>query len=323
MPIGLVFRNLPLKGRIFFFFRLPGTFLRTFSMYSSYFGRVRRHVRNWPDVFLVTRGIKSHALLEFSDGVKFDMTKKTHLNVASYCEFLDMPEKAKKALKVEKSGDKIKMKYGNTSLISKTEFATPLIMEFYGNSHGLIDVKDRVVVDIGAYVGDTAVYYLLSGKAKKIYGLEIDPRIYREAETLVRENKLDGKIVMLCTGIAEKGNLDSMKLSEARLRDIGSKSEGKLKTISLDALADALNIKDGALKIDVEGMEYGVFDGASSKTLRRFKTMHIEYHYGYLQLVKRLNAEGFKVTCTNPYFKFNLLSGAGITCQGDIVAVRK
>lgn len=45
---------------------------------------------------------------------------------------------------------------------------------FAKHKYGFINVKDRVVVDVGAFIGDTAIYFALRD-AKRIYMIEPHP----------------------------------------------------------------------------------------------------------------------------------------------------
>lgn len=45
---------------------------------------------------------------------------------------------------------------------------------FLEQPYGILDVKGRDVVDVGAYIGDTALYFRLKG-AKRIYAFEPYP----------------------------------------------------------------------------------------------------------------------------------------------------
>lgn len=46
-----------------------------------------------------------------------------------------------------------------------------------GEEYGLVDVKDKVILDVGAYLGDTAIYWIYKG-AKKVYAVEPVPEHY-------------------------------------------------------------------------------------------------------------------------------------------------
>ena len=56
----------------------------------------------------------------------------------------------------------------------------------------------------------------------------------------------------------------------------------------------------GALKMDCEGYEYNIIDGASDKTLLSFTDVVIEYHNYPDKLPERFRKLGFKVNVTKP-----------------------
>jgi len=56
------------------------------------------------------------------------------------------------------------------------------------------NVKDRVVVDVGAFVGDSAVYFALKG-AKRIIAVEPHPGAFAEMLDNIRLNNLEGVII--------------------------------------------------------------------------------------------------------------------------------
>ena len=59
------------------------------------------------------------------------------------------------------------------------------------------------------------------------------------------------------------------------------------------------------LKIDCEGCEYNSILNTPNEVLRNFEQIMIEYHYGYLNLKKKLEEAGFKVKASFPRYFFN------------------
>jgi hypothetical protein len=68
-----------------------------------------------------------------------------------------------------------------------------LLETFQDECYGLFDVKGEVVVDIGAFIGDSAIYFVGKG-AEKIVAFEPNPEIIEFARKNVQLNKLDHKI---------------------------------------------------------------------------------------------------------------------------------
>lgn len=190
---------------------------------------------------------------------------------------------------------------GNTLWMIKEQFIEKQYDRLY--------VKDKVVIDIGANIGDTAVYFALKG-AKHIYAFEPYPYSYEIAIKNIKLNNLKDKITLLNEGCS---NIKEIIKVEANYKNIGStdlKTFSKGNKINITTLSDIIkrfNINYSAiLKIDCEGCEYGVLLDTKNSDLRRFKQIQIEYHYGYLNLKKKLEAAGFIVISTLPKYSANL-----------------
>jgi len=63
----------------------------------------------------------------------------------------------------------------------------------YGE-YELLGVRDRVVVDVGAFVGDSSIYFALKG-ARKVIAIEPHPEAYVEMLENIRLNNLENIIV--------------------------------------------------------------------------------------------------------------------------------
>jgi len=54
------------------------------------------------------------------------------------------------------------------------------ILEIFGHGeYASLDVKDKVIIDIGAYIGDSAIYFALKG-AKRVIAVEPHPGAFAE-----------------------------------------------------------------------------------------------------------------------------------------------
>ncbi len=61
-----------------------------------------------------------------------------------------------------------------------------------------LNVKDRIVIDIGACMGDTAFFFLLQG-AKKVYAYETDSKYFKLLEENIALNGFGDKIKAFMT----------------------------------------------------------------------------------------------------------------------------
>jgi FkbM family methyltransferase len=160
---------------------------------------------------------------------------------------------------------------------------------FINNVYENLPVKDKVVIDIGANIGDSSIYFTLRG-AKKVFAVEPNRESYEFAKKNIESNGFSCKVEPIWAGCAavDNNNPDSNK--------------PPLKT--LNSIIDNYHIKPEILKIDCEGCEYDVILSSEDYTLNKFSHLQIEYHYGYKNLKEKLGKCGFHVALTEPrYFR--------------------
>ena len=59
-----------------------------------------------------------------------------------------------------------------------------ILAVFYKKDYDFLNVKNKIVIDIGTNIGDTAIYFVLMG-AKKVIALEPDPKIFKYAKKIL------------------------------------------------------------------------------------------------------------------------------------------
>jgi FkbM family methyltransferase len=176
---------------------------------------------------------------------------------------------------------------------------------FVDNIYQYLPVKNKIVIDIGANIADSSIYFALRG-ASKIIGLEPFPKNYELAQKNINLNNFSNKINLFLAGCS--GNKDEITIDP----DYNSGINSILKDFKLGikvpilTLGDILNenklMSDGSiiLKMDCEGCEYEAILSAEKNTLQKFSHVMIEYHYGYKDLKKKLERSGFRVSVTRP-----------------------
>ena len=172
-----------------------------------------------------------------------------------------------------------------------------IIGEFFGEQHDGLEVKGRDVVDVGAYFGDSAIKFALRN-ARHVYAFEPYPYSYRIARKNIELNRLEDCVKLINAGCGPKDRVYRISKSYRNLAGSDMKSTGRGKQInvySLDTIVRRYRLRNAVMKIDCEGCEYGVLLNASSKTIRSFSSILIEYHYGYERLEKLLGREGFNI----------------------------
>ncbi|MGA3020473.1 MAG: FkbM family methyltransferase [Candidatus Micrarchaeales archaeon] len=179
--------------------------------------------------------------------------------------------------------------------------------QFITEEYRKLDVKGREVVDVGASIGDSAIYFAMKG-AHRVYGFEAYPYSYRIALKNVKLNNLNKKVMLFneCLG-GKPGSIliDEKFKSEERSPLMHFEKGKRIRVITLDEIVKRHNIKDAILKIDCEGCEYDIVLKTKPEILRRFSQIMIEYHYGFRDLEKKLREAGFRIWHDLPTYQKN------------------
>ena len=175
---------------------------------------------------------------------------------------------------------------------------------FVNGDYEWLPVKDKTVVDIGASVGDTAVFFAGNG-AKQIYALEPFPKSYEKALENISLNGFDNLISLKNEGIGCAGtvyiNPDFVNNNSSTL-NYGNEHGVPIPVKTLKNILEENAIDEAVLKMDCEGSEYDAILREDNSTLRRFSHIQMEYHFGYDSLQRKLKDAGFEVKITKPMY---------------------
>lgn len=177
---------------------------------------------------------------------------------------------------------------------------------YFQNHYEKIPVNNKEVIDIGANICDSSIYFVLNG-ATNVIAVELLPQNCEIAQKNITLNKLNDQIDIIMAGCSdEKGQtyFSSSKKGMGYAIDIADKDGIKVPLLTIDDLLKFSKNESRILKLDCEGCEYDVILSSSKWTLRKFEYIFIEYHFGYLNLKKKLENCGFKVkkTCPSYYY---------------------
>jgi len=175
--------------------------------------------------------------------------------------------------------------------------------------YNFLDVSGKTVIDIGANIADSSIYFCLKN-AKKVIALEPFQYSYNYALQNIILNELSDKIILLKAGYGTDGIITiddegitntgaQLILNPARTDQNNQKSQ--ITTYSLKSLINTYCVNDDnlLLKMDCEGCEYNLLK-ENDEILATFERIQIEYHYGYSELEKKLEDAGFVVNHTHP-----------------------
>jgi len=144
----------------------------------------------------------------------------------------------------------------------------------------LFGLRGRDVIDVGANVGDSTLYFLLNG-ARKVIAVEPLPKVAKCAEENVRLSSATDKVKVINAALSSGPvnvacDYDDLSLSGGFSTLKGS---GPCKVPGV-SLGDLLNMVDDPylLKMDREGCEAQVILGPERERLRAFEHIILETH---------------------------------------------
>jgi len=174
------------------------------------------------------------------------------------------------------------------------------------NVYDQIPVNQKTVIDIGANIADSCIYFALRG-ADKVIGLEPMPKNYELAIKNVESNNLSDKITILLAGCgAFNGEITVAPSYEAGI-GIAQKDLKYGVKVPLQTIDQILNnyslVLDNSiiLKMDCDGCEYETILSTDDRTIQKFSHIMMEYHFGYRNLKEKIEKSGFKVSVTRPH----------------------
>jgi FkbM family methyltransferase len=153
----------------------------------------------------------------------------------------------------------------------------------YGDWYEDLNVRGRVVVDVGAYIGDTAIYFAWRGGARKVVAVEPHPGAYEEMLENIRLNSLETTIFPINAGLAsrpgkillEEVDIETTNVTYHRPKD----QKGAIPAVTLGDLIREFNLSGAVLKMNCEGCEYDVILN-DYEHVKLSNEIAFEYHEG-------------------------------------------
>ena len=171
-------------------------------------------------------------------------------------------------------------------------FSVYVLFETFKRETYKLDVDGRTVVDVGGFIGDSAIYYHLNN-AEKVVVYEPHPSHFAVLKRNLKANKISGRFVKAVNGGIGNGDLFMPESSNGGRTT--AKSKGiRVRNYCLDDILDGM--EDAVLKMDCEGCE---FSSLQHSELEGVSDVIMEYH-AYLgnvfALARMMKAKGFKMT---------------------------
>ena len=174
----------------------------------------------------------------------------------------------------------------------------------------IVNASNAIIFDVGANIGDSAVYFVLRG-AKRVIAIEPFDSLFRLLIKNVKLQEMGGVITCVNKSLEELVNgVERTKTTSPNYPFIGSRfvvssdldtnkiiDHNRFSGLLTEAEGDA---NDLILKISCAGCEE-ILLNVDKKLFRKFKQICIEYNYGYKSLVNKLVSSGFSVSYSRPH----------------------
>lgn len=155
----------------------------------------------------------------------------------------------------------------------------------------------KVIIDVGAYIGDTAILFSKCYGAKKVIAIEPNPIHYKVLLFNLRLNKVSNVEVMnraLCSEGSKEVCIEGLGHS-AKTKEILGNDECNclINCVGLDEVIR--KYEPDTAKIDCEGCEYDVILNTDPEILKKVSTYIIEFHNKYFEerITKYLRELGY------------------------------
>ena len=251
---------------------------------------ISRYIRTfkyWPLIFFNVYRKNFDFWVEYRDGRKVKVLNQEHLYFLSF---------SPGNLQYDQNSDILSFNFIGNSVKFKGALNNGDIGSIFGEACYDVEVHDKTVLDIGANIGDSSVFFALRG-ASRVIAFEPSYANFETLQENVHLNDLDTKIITLHNGVSAKDCIIKLpiNISGGNIKALNNKStEGiDIEMISIEKVIHKYNPQ--VIKIDCEGCEHEIFDDLSVDLLRKIETITGEYHDKEFDIInKKLRNAGFE-----------------------------
>ena len=275
----------------------------TFFIRLHYLLKHSYFINNWMDLILLLLNLKKKVDIYFKNNFCFQNFKKKNWRYLIY--YLTV---FKNNIFIEKLGNDYFAKIGNNrlKLLNIYNGIYQVGEVFVRKTYNKFDYKNKVVIDIGGFIGDSALFFILKG-ARKVYVYEVNEEVYKVLLENIRINQLDNKIVAFNKGISNEYKREILYITEKK----GSTSfyssfnikENIIdkKPIELIPFDEILEEPVDILKMDCEGSEYDILESILNNNLSDkikegviLESHNLDKKRNYEYIIELLEKIGFK-----------------------------
>jgi hypothetical protein len=228
---------------------------------------VSKYVNNWYAVIAFYLHLIQSLEVRFLDGTKVRLTRT---NFGQFYERIYMLYLMDKGFKYrpEDGSELVELPNGlRFFLYTRKPYSFVFDEIFVMGVYSKFDVRDKVVIDVGASIADSSIYFATHG-AKKVYSFEPDRERYHLGTKNIVLNKLEDTITL------ENRSATARRVSDVILQN---------------------NLSNIIMKIDCEGCEYELIAQIDKEIFKSISSLVMEYHSNPTPLVSTLQNLGFNV----------------------------
>jgi len=206
---------------------------------------------------------------------------------------------ASRRYEVYASGEElcVKTHFGEVGVDMQDYSLLNILLEPFDEIYGCADVDGGAVIDIGAYIGETALYFVHRG-ARRVYAFEPVEKFYRYLLRNISSNNLEDRIMAFNYGVWFRDTIIRANFDGAGtgLRMDYGRPCVELRVRSLEDTLKMVYEREGAIdlvKMDCEGCEYSLLR-LDEKSLRLPRQYIVEIHGAELPIMDTMTHNGFK-----------------------------
>lgn len=164
------------------------------------------------------------------------------------------------------------------------------IREEYGQFK--VTKAPKLIIDVGAYIGDTSAYFLSRFPSARVIALEPNPESFLQADLNLRP--YGDRVTLVCAALWDSIGMIDFGGEQTSARVGGGGAE--VRTITIPALLSKYqNAEIDILKMDIEGAELVVLRSAVGNWLKNVRLLLLETHGENVELevLPLVEREGF------------------------------
>ena len=243
--------------------------------------------KNWPTIFFNVSRKNFNFNVKYRDGRILPAISQAYLYLLSFSPKNLNYDQLDDIINFDFNGKQVKMKGG----LNNGDLGSIFGEECYD-----VEVEGKVVLDIGANIGDSSIFFALKG-ASKVIAFEPMPANYITLEQNIALNSLQNIIVPMRNGVSATkkivhlpGKVLGTTINASTMETYSGKEEIEF----MDLSEVVLSIRPHVLKIDCEGCEFEIFRSVSQGVLQMIEIIVGEYHdNGFRELKQIFENAGF------------------------------